>query len=413
MNTREKVLKEALNCVNGEREKQYGNPEDNFRRIADLWSVYLTSLFEDEKVVVDIDPIDVAKMMILFKIARSNGDKDKLDNYVDMIGYGACAAEIFECSEKAEKVLKKKEELGVQLADECKDCDYAKKCIGTGVCLKEEEKKWFDGCDAKKDKPDEKCNRKDCGQFDSCMTAYQHYIYNKTKEASEAIDEARCLLDQKDPYSYAHDKLLNYIEDKIREKWHKLENLKSTNGKLTKELSEYLHQAATDCVGNGKRFLDCYKEIDDMFEKYIPDKNKNSSIWQAYSNITAHIALKSSRANIDSFDVVDQLIKKGNAPTDMAALLQDCKLNFDDIASYVEDAINEVKKKENVKCILKQVKDKNGFNEAAEQMVQKLKEDKKITRGVEVPEGFDISYIYMTDAGQIIVRFNPTKEDKK
>jgi hypothetical protein len=98
MNTRERVLKEALNCVNGEREKQYGSPEDNFSRIADLWSVYLTSLFEDEKIVVDIDPIDVAKMMILFKIARSNGDKDKLDNYVDMIGYGACAAEIFENS---------------------------------------------------------------------------------------------------------------------------------------------------------------------------------------------------------------------------------------------------------------------------------------------------------------------------
>ena len=149
MNTRQKVLEEALKCVNGEREKQYGNPEDNFRRIADLWSTYLTSLFEDEKIVVDIDPIDVAKMMILFKIARSNGDKDKLDNYVDILGYGACAAEIFEKSEAINKVLEKKAELGVQLADECKECDYATKCIGTGVCLKETEKECV-----KKDDPD-------------------------------------------------------------------------------------------------------------------------------------------------------------------------------------------------------------------------------------------------------------------
>lgn len=108
MNTREKVLKEALNCVNGEREKQYGNPEDNFSRIADLWSVYLTSLFEDENVVVDIDPIDVAKMMILFKIARSLGDEDKLDNYVDIIGYAACGAEIFEKEAKRVADLKSK-----------------------------------------------------------------------------------------------------------------------------------------------------------------------------------------------------------------------------------------------------------------------------------------------------------------
>lgn len=108
MNTREKVLKEALNCVNGEREKQYGNPENNFSRIADLWSVYLTSLFEDEKIVIDIDPIDVAKMMILFKIARSLGDEDKLDNYVDIIGYAACGAEIFEEEAKRVADLKNK-----------------------------------------------------------------------------------------------------------------------------------------------------------------------------------------------------------------------------------------------------------------------------------------------------------------
>lgn len=98
MNTRQKVLEDALKCVNGEREKQYGNPEDNFRRIAKRWSLYLTELYEDEGVVIELDPIDVARMMIEFKLARANGPKDKLDNYIDMIGYSACAAEIFENS---------------------------------------------------------------------------------------------------------------------------------------------------------------------------------------------------------------------------------------------------------------------------------------------------------------------------
>jgi len=197
MNTREKVLKEALKCVNGEREKQYGSPEDNFRRIADLWSTYLTSLFEDEKIVVDIDPIDVAKMMILFKIAQSNGDKDKLDNYVDILGYGACAAEIFENSEQhtsscddivyvgvqGQKYAFKryqKEEVkdDIQLADECKECDYAEKCMGTGVCLKETEKECVKNGESILDNFADhvnarvrKENKQDNGQKDTCNHA--------------------------------------------------------------------------------------------------------------------------------------------------------------------------------------------------------------------------------------------------
>lgn len=363
MNTRERVLKEALNCVNGEREKQYGSPEDNFRRIADLWSTYLTSLFEDEKVVVDIDPIDVAKMMILFKIARSNGDKDKLDNYVDMIGYGACAAEIFENENPMEKEacetineLKEKmyadvflggAHLGkVQLADECKDCDYAEKCIGTGVCLKEKEKECI------KDKPDEKCNRNDCGLFDACMTAYQHYIYNKTKEASEAID--KCMFEQvkKGTYSYYHYKLRNYVSIKSREEHIPLEKLKDVNSKFARELSDYLEQAITDCVINGKKLLDCYKEIDELFEKYkelspYRVKGKHDSCL-AYNNISVHISIESYRANVNVFDVVDHLTRNGHAPTDMACLLMDGKLGFDDVASYVQDAINELKKENKI-----------------------------------------------------------------
>ena len=360
MNTREKVLKEALNCVNGEREKQYGSPEDNFKRIATLWTDYINmsfkGFFEAHKIGgIILEPIDVAKMMILFKIARSNGDKDKLDNYVDMIGYGACAAEIFERSEEDSKKVKEWVNK-VDAAEEYTLC-------------------------SEKDKPDEKCNRKDCGQFDACMTAYQHYIYNKTKEASEAIDKCMCensrqstidekanafdqygtnvLLDQKDPYSYFHDKLSNYVSIKAKEEHVPLGDFKSVNHKFLRVLVDYLDQASKDCVENGKRFLACYYEIDKLFEKYYMEKNFDkeaidecmcenkinySSYLQSYNNISDYIVRESSKANVNPCDVVNNLTCNKHAPTEMASLLLTGRINSETVDSYIEKAINELKK---------------------------------------------------------------------
>ena len=282
MNTREKVLKEALNCVNGEREKQYGSPEDNFRRIADLWSVYLTSLFEDEKIVVDIDPIDVAKMMVLFKIARSNGDEDKLDNYIDILGYGACAAEIFESSEKTKKVLKKKEELGVQLADECKDCDYAEKCIGTGVCLKEEEEKRVEN------------GEKILDNFADLVNAR---VRKKTEE--RLFNDIRALYG---------------LDDDVR-----IAIVRSDS-------------------------LDGSVVVTDEEKECKPDNKYDS--YKAFNSISARISISSSKANVNPFDVVDRLARNNHTPTDMATLLMAGKLNFDNITSYIDDVINELKKED-------------------------------------------------------------------
>ena len=88
--SREEILKTASKAVNGDRDKRYGKPEDNFQRIANYWSAYL-----EEK----IDSNDVAIMMILFKVARlqsnlqSNNGAD-LDSWVDIAGYAACGGEI-------------------------------------------------------------------------------------------------------------------------------------------------------------------------------------------------------------------------------------------------------------------------------------------------------------------------------
>lgn len=84
--TRRKVLETAAKCVCGEREKDYGSPEDNFALIANLWNTYLGDCLTDAH--------DVANMMALLKIARIRTGKPKVDNYVDLAGYAACAAEI-------------------------------------------------------------------------------------------------------------------------------------------------------------------------------------------------------------------------------------------------------------------------------------------------------------------------------
>lgn len=85
--TREEILREALEIVSGQREQDYGTPEDNFGRIAALWSVYLGS---------QITPAQVAVMMVLLKVGRvkTGPNGGTADCFVDMAGYAACAGEI-------------------------------------------------------------------------------------------------------------------------------------------------------------------------------------------------------------------------------------------------------------------------------------------------------------------------------
>ena len=60
--TRSETLDKAKACVCGQRENEYGSPEDNFTAIAGFWSVYKGVEFTA--------------------------------NYVDLAGYAACGAEI-------------------------------------------------------------------------------------------------------------------------------------------------------------------------------------------------------------------------------------------------------------------------------------------------------------------------------
>lgn len=67
------------------REAHHGTPEATFGTIARLWSVLL-----DRPVTVT----DVARCMVALKLARSMRDALHGDNWVDMVGYAACGAEV-------------------------------------------------------------------------------------------------------------------------------------------------------------------------------------------------------------------------------------------------------------------------------------------------------------------------------
>lgn len=87
--TRDKVLDNAKRIINGARQKEYGKAEDSFGQIAKYWSVYLDK---------SVSPLDVAIMMNLMKVARLNG-AGSLDCFIDMCGYAALGAEMWEALE--------------------------------------------------------------------------------------------------------------------------------------------------------------------------------------------------------------------------------------------------------------------------------------------------------------------------
>lgn len=84
--TRKSILHDAEKCVCGQRQLDYGTPEDNFATIARMWEAYRGVAF---------DSVDVAMMMALLKIARVSGGGGSEDSFVDLAGYAACGGEIW------------------------------------------------------------------------------------------------------------------------------------------------------------------------------------------------------------------------------------------------------------------------------------------------------------------------------
>lgn len=90
---RQQALYEAARIIAGERDVQYGGPEDNFGRIAKIWSVIFG---------VDVTKEDVAMAMVAVKIARyASKSGFQPDTWIDIAGYAGCGYEVGQADNSA------------------------------------------------------------------------------------------------------------------------------------------------------------------------------------------------------------------------------------------------------------------------------------------------------------------------
>ena len=92
MNTTE-ILENTKKLVSESRHDTHGDKVINHENISRLWTAYLQNKF---KLNLNLLPEDVANLMSLLKLARSQAGKHNLDDYVDICGYAAISGEIAE-----------------------------------------------------------------------------------------------------------------------------------------------------------------------------------------------------------------------------------------------------------------------------------------------------------------------------
>jgi len=83
-NKRTQILEKAENLINGDRQNDYGDAQESFDAIGQMWSAYLGTAVLGR---------DVCNMMALLKIARlRNGAHE--DSSIDGAGYLALGGEL-------------------------------------------------------------------------------------------------------------------------------------------------------------------------------------------------------------------------------------------------------------------------------------------------------------------------------
>ena len=92
---RVEILNEAANLIVGQRQQDYGTPEENFQRMADYANIHFKKNLENN---IPISARQTAEYMILLKMARTINSPTR-DSYVDIGGYAGIAGELA----KAEK----------------------------------------------------------------------------------------------------------------------------------------------------------------------------------------------------------------------------------------------------------------------------------------------------------------------
>lgn len=87
-NPRQELLREAEQLVNGDRNNQYGPPDQDFRRSAEAASALGFSLNGKP-----LSAHDVAIFITVVKLSRLTWSPEKKDSWVDIAGYAACGYE--------------------------------------------------------------------------------------------------------------------------------------------------------------------------------------------------------------------------------------------------------------------------------------------------------------------------------
>lgn len=104
---REILLMDAAETISQKRNLEYGEPEDNFSRCAQMMDAYLKG--KDG----GFEPHDVAAFGIILKLSRIANDPTKYDSWLDLAGYAALG---FEVTKKGDPA---KDRLFELLKDEC------------------------------------------------------------------------------------------------------------------------------------------------------------------------------------------------------------------------------------------------------------------------------------------------------
>lgn len=87
---RDDVLQTASRLIHGDRQQDYGEPIDSFTRLAAAFNIVL-----EGEGLGTISPTGAAKLMIALKFSRLAGGDNKDDTWVDLAGYAALGAEVF------------------------------------------------------------------------------------------------------------------------------------------------------------------------------------------------------------------------------------------------------------------------------------------------------------------------------
>ncbi len=85
------LIKSAAELVSNDRANTHGDKRVNHQNIAAAWNFYL-SIRRDP--AAPLNEVDVAHMMVLLKLARTQTGSKNPDDHVDMVGYAAIAGEL-------------------------------------------------------------------------------------------------------------------------------------------------------------------------------------------------------------------------------------------------------------------------------------------------------------------------------